>query len=349
MLDIRAEERFDRITRTAARLFKVPIALLCLADAHGQSCLSYFGLAPAQLANSAAFCAYLSQQTAPVQIAHLSRDPRFAGDALVGELAIQFYAGWPFATADNRLRGTLCLMDRRVRKLKAGDLEALHELAAWTASELELDQLRRELATQQHSQARSRTERRQIEQALQQAQTKYSTLVEQIPATVYIAEFGEAGVWLYVSPQISNLLGFSPAEWLADSRRWYEQIHPDDRAIVLAAEAESRRNGTSFQCEYRMHTADNRVVWVRDEATPLQNEDGTVPYLQGLLIDVSEQRRAEEILQRQNSHLASLALDNGRLYAAAQNELTQRTHAERALRESEQRYRDLYAAAQRQA
>ncbi len=64
------------------------------------------------------------------------------------------------------------------------------------------------------------------------AEADYRNLVERLPAIVYTCEVGAEGRWRYVSPQIEEILGYSPDEWLADPRLWARQLHPDDRERV---------------------------------------------------------------------------------------------------------------------
>ncbi len=70
------------------------------------------------------------------------------------------------------------------------------------------------------------SERMRDEQAREQAEVLYRSLVEQLAAVTYIAELGLEGEWLFVSPQIESLLGYSTREWLASSVNWIEHVIP---------------------------------------------------------------------------------------------------------------------------
>ncbi len=142
------------------------------------------------------------------------------------------------------------------------------------------------------------TERHKAEEALRQAELRYRTLVEQLPAITYIAEFGGSGRWHYVSPQIEPLLGFSPGEWMVIPGLWLQQIHEEDRQRVLTEEGRSRTSGNPFRAEYRMRARDGHVVWFRDEAVLLgETAAGSDPILQGVMYDVTEQKNVEHALQ----------------------------------------------------
>jgi PAS domain S-box-containing protein len=152
--------------------------------------------------------------------------------------------------------------------------------------------------------ARDITERKRTEKALREAEERYRTLVEQLPTVIYTAEFGAAGRWHYVSPQIEVLLGFKPAEWLADPERWYKQLHAEDRERVLDEEARSRQTGEPFRSEYRLVARDGRTVWCRDEALVLRDEKGKPRYVQGFILDITDRKRAEEERARHEKELA---------------------------------------------
>ena len=74
---------------------------------------------------------------------------------------------------------------------------------------------------------------------LSSAGEDYRRLVERLPAIIYTAEMGERGRWRYVSPQLEEILGYTPEEWIANADLWAARLHPDDRERAL--EQESRR------------------------------------------------------------------------------------------------------------
>ena len=141
-------------------------------------------------------------------------------------------------------------------------------------------------------------ERKRAEEELRAAETKFRTLVEQLPAITYVAEFGAAGLWCYVSPQIESLLGFSPTEWVANPKAWIESLHPDDRGRVLAEEACSQETGEPFRSQYRMVKRDGRIVWCRDEATVMTEQSGERKVMLGVIHDITHHRQLEEQLRQ---------------------------------------------------
>ena len=141
------------------------------------------------------------------------------------------------------------------------------------------------------------TERKRAEEQLRAAESRYRQLVEQLPAITYVAEFGTAGNWEYVSPQIASFLGFSPSEWLSSAGQWLRQVHPDDRKEAMDVEERSKRTGENIDIEYRMLARDGRLVWFRDRAVVSRTKDGRM-LQHGFMLDITERKEAEAALMK---------------------------------------------------
>jgi len=146
-------------------------------------------------------------------------------------------------------------------------------------------------------------ERRQAEESVREAESKYRNLVERLPQVIYTSELGANGVWAYVSPKIEELLGYTPQEWLADPTLWYRQVHPDDRDKQLALENEAYARNEPFESEYRILTRAGNWIWVRDSGHILPSQSGGQPIVQGLLVDITERKRVEEDLSLSKTQL----------------------------------------------
>jgi len=135
----------------------------------------------------------------------------------------------------------------------------------------------------------------------------FQRLVEQLPVIVYSAELGERGRWRYVSPQVEEILGYRPEDFIRDPGLWASLLHPDDRQRALALETEEHLgNRDTAPAEYRMFRRDGEVVWMHDEAVLEAGEDG-IPVWHGVLYDVSERKGTELELQRALSQQAVVA------------------------------------------
>lgn len=150
------------------------------------------------------------------------------------------------------------------------------------------------------------TQGRRSEEALRAIETKYGTLVENIPAITYIAGFGESGAWEYISPQIETILGFEPDEWRRDPELWFRQIHPEDQERALEDEARSKSSGDPLDSEYRMLTASGQIIWIRDQALLVRDEKGEPLHWQGFMFDITERKRAEEASREAEAKYRSL-------------------------------------------
>ena len=151
------------------------------------------------------------------------------------------------------------------------------------------------------------------QELLEEAEGRYRTLVEQLPAVSYIAEPGAKGTWQYVSPQLERLLGFSQEEWTADPTLWARRIHPEDRDRVLEEEERDSILGVPLASEYRMITKDGRVIWVRDEGV-LRAERGERVHYEGMLTNVTERKSFESQLQFLADHDPLTGLFNRRRF-----------------------------------
>ncbi|MFQ1814916.1 sensor domain-containing diguanylate cyclase [Aeromonas veronii] len=142
LLDSEAEERFDRLTRMARRVFNVPIALVSLVDEDRQWFKSCIGLEVRETARDISFCGHAIMGNETFIVPDASQDPRFADNPLVvGGPGIRFYAGQPLRIANGCKLGTLCIIDTVPRELSEEDVGLLKDLAAMVVRELEAVQL----------------------------------------------------------------------------------------------------------------------------------------------------------------------------------------------------------------
>lgn len=137
ILDTPAEERFDRLTRMAKRMFDVPIALVSLVDDDRQWFKSRVGLDATETPRDISFCGHTILGNDVFVIPDAIEDERFADNPLVtGDPSIRFYAGCPLTAPDGSKLGTLCVIDQQPRTIEDDDVDALKDLAAMVETEL---------------------------------------------------------------------------------------------------------------------------------------------------------------------------------------------------------------------
>jgi PAS domain S-box-containing protein len=136
-----------------------------------------------------------------------------------------------------------------------------------------------------------------------EAEARYQLLVERLPIIVYVNPINKIGSTTYVSPQIQTILGYHREEWLADPEFWQTRVHPEDLESVLSAIVQSDHTGSPFDMEYRMLARDGHVVWFHDQTVLAQDDKGQSLYWQGLKIDITKRKQAEEEILSLNAQL----------------------------------------------
>ena len=152
---------------------------------------------------------------------------------------------------------------------------------------------------------------RDAEAALAQAEERYRSLVEQIPAVVYA---DDGAVTTYVNPQIETILGVTPQEYRDDPGMWLRLIHPDDRGRVGAqSDAFIAGHGADLD-DYRMIRPDGRIVWIRDRAFAHRDDAGLALWEHGIMFDVTELKEAEARIAHMAFHDGLTGLANRQLF-----------------------------------
>jgi PAS domain S-box-containing protein len=138
---------------------------------------------------------------------------------------------------------------------------------------------------------------------LPNAVAKYRTLIEQIPAVVFMAFLDKGIGEAYVSPQIEEMLGFSQEEWLNDPVRWYQHIHPADKDRWSTEAAQMFLTGEPLRSVYRVLARDGHVIWFHCEAKMVRRDDGRPWFIHGVGFDITELKQAEQALKEAHDRL----------------------------------------------
>jgi PAS domain S-box-containing protein len=132
---------------------------------------------------------------------------------------------------------------------------------------------------------------------------RYRTLVEQIPAVIFMAFLDQGLSEAYVSPHVETILGFTQEQWLNDPVRWYNQIHPDDRTRWSIEAADLIISGKPVRSVYRVIARDGHIVWFHCEVKVVRTEDDRPWFLHGAAFDISDLKKAEIALQHAHDQL----------------------------------------------
>ncbi|MBA6391580.1 sensor domain-containing diguanylate cyclase [Colwellia sp. BRX10-3] len=142
ILDTSHEERFDRVTRMAKRMFGVSISLVSLVDENRQWFKSSEGLDASETPRNISFCGHAINQDGLFIIPDTLKDKRFFDNPLVTEAPnIRFYAGYPLKLRQGLNIGTLCLIDPKPREMEAEDQQLLEDLGAMIEQEIKSIQM----------------------------------------------------------------------------------------------------------------------------------------------------------------------------------------------------------------
>lgn len=138
ILDTPPDGTFDRIASLAARIFRVPIAIVSIVDTDRIWFKAHHGIDVEETTRAPGLCASAILQYEPWIVEDAKLDPRTLANPLVaGDLGLQFYAGMPLTTRNGHNIGTICVIDKEPREVTLGEQEILRDLAAVVVDQLE--------------------------------------------------------------------------------------------------------------------------------------------------------------------------------------------------------------------
>jgi PAS domain S-box-containing protein len=287
LLDTPAEERFDRITRIAQRLFDVPIVLVSLIDQDRQWSKSAQGLVTSGITRDISFCSYAIHASDIFVVENTLIDPRFAGNPLVTAAPnIRFYAGAPLATAGGFRIGALCLIDSKPRSFSTTDRLALRDLADWVQEEM------------------GRRDEERFRNASQEQEAFLRAILNMVVDGIITID--ERGTVESFNPAAARIFGYPPEEVIGHN---IKQLMPEP-----------------YQREHDGHLArflearSPRVLGIGREVVGRRKDAGTFPmelaiseavvggrrFFTGIVRDISARRQSEQALISSEQRYAAL-------------------------------------------
>lgn len=148
--------------------------------------------------------------------------------------------------------------------------------------------------------------------SLHDVEAMYGGLIETLPAVVYVAEAMPPYSTIYVSPQIESL-GYTLPEWLSRPDMWMSVLHPEDKDRVLKQTEDAMTAGRESDFVYRILSKDGGVRWIHDRGRFVADRDGHLICWQGVMLDLTPKKRAEEEREAVIHELQKALLEVGRL------------------------------------
>jgi PAS domain S-box-containing protein len=280
----------ERIVTWAGQVVGTPNGYICLVDPNtGEMVLrvgtgAYGGLVGLRMLKGEGLSGRVWETGAPLAIPDYStwegRVPQVTGDAFRAVLGVPLVSG---GTVTGVIGLSFSAPDRTFSDDEVDQVSRFAEVAS-----IALDNARLYAAAQQEL-----VERTRAEEQLRAAERRFRTLVEQLPVLVYSEPFAVGGARMWVNPVVKSMFGFTPEEG-GQKNFWKTRLHPEDRDAVLAEEARCEQSGEPFCMEYRTLHRDGRVMWVRDECVLIRDETDNPLYWQGVIVDITDTKRALE-------------------------------------------------------
>ena len=134
----------------------------------------------------------------------------------------------------------------------------------------------------------------------------YRGLVEGLPLIVYIDAPDAISPSLYVSPQTTEILGYTPEDWASSPDFFLSILHPDDRERVVAETAHMLATGERLRASTALLRRDGRVAWVRDEGVLVRDEAGEPLCMQGYILDITERKEREAAMRHSDARTRAM-------------------------------------------
>ncbi|PIF62413.1 PAS domain S-box-containing protein [Flavobacterium sp. 11] len=143
----------------------------------------------------------------------------------------------------------------------------------------------------------SSIERLANETAINESEEKFRLLANNIPGTVYLSNYDENNTKIYINDEIEKLTGYAKSNFLNDQLSFIDLIHPEDKAITIAAQKNAIENKRAIHLTYRIIHKDNHIVWVEEFGDAIYKE-GKIAFIEGIFIDITERKKTETVVQQ---------------------------------------------------
>ncbi|GAA3694431.1 hypothetical protein GCM10022268_01530 [Sphingomonas cynarae] len=290
---IGAAGALDDLTRFAAALCEVPVALVTLLEEEYQHFLARTGFDGTGTRRDISFCTHAVAADDVMVVPDTLADPRFVDNPLVtGPTSVRFYAGAPMRATDGSVLGTVCVLDTVPRAgLTPLQHQGLMVLARAAMGRLDDRRVAREQGV---AAAQSR-------RALEESDLRFRTLADTMPQMVWSTRAD--GFHDYYNARWYEFTGTPPGS--TDGEGWNDVFHPDDRERSWTVWRRSLETGDPYEIEYRLRHFDGTYRWVLGRALAIRDDGGTITRWFGTCTDIHEQKLAleeREIISQELAH-----------------------------------------------
>ena len=134
----------------------------------------------------------------------------------------------------------------------------------------------------------------------------FRNFIENLPVMFYAVEAKAPHTPIYISPTFERF-GYPMSDWFTQPDIWDRIIHPDDRVSILDATRQAMKKGESIDFDYRIVYRDGSIHWVRDRSCFIKDASGTALCWQGVILDITEHKLAEEEVEKREKLYKTLA------------------------------------------
>ncbi|WP_324719373.1 GAF domain-containing protein [Salinimicrobium sp. HB62] len=277
-------KELDELTELASVLFETPVSLITILDDKRQWFISRKGLEQKGTPVEDAFCKHALNTPDEVLVVNDAlEDSRFKENKLVvGEPKIRFYAGAPLTTKQNHVLGTLCVIDKKSKKITREQKKALKILAGKAVDILETQKVLNNLNT-----------------SVELSTQRVVKITENIPIGIFELSINRNGKieFLFLSNGIKKIHpNVNVEEWLDDPNLGFDVVHPEDRGSLKASLRDAVIKNKKLHHEYRV-LSESGVRWHAVTGKPEKAKNGEMR-IYGSFTDVTHHYEYESALEQ---------------------------------------------------
>ncbi len=152
----------------------------------------------------------------------------------------------------------------------------------------------------------SAIERNINESIIQESEEKFRLLADNIPGTIYLSNNDDNFSKVYLNNNIEKLTGYLKTDFLENNLSYYSLIHPDDKIQYDTDFINCLTNKKPFHLTYRIHKKNKEIAWVEEFGDAVYNNN-TINYIEGILLDITDKKIAEEKLTYKSELLSAMS------------------------------------------